>query len=122
MATSYFLEDYKPNQNLELSFDSFKLMFQCMSHLSASGPFGIVFEHLHDYFHLKDLASGFFQLFQLCFHITQGHIPPQIARVLGTAHLLTMTSLQVEFVPLHWKKHYIDSQAPLFVFNSVKLL
>ncbi len=62
-----------------------------MSHLSASGPFGIVFEHLHDYFHLKDLASGFFQLFQLCFHITQGHIPPQIARVLGTAHLLTMT-------------------------------
>jgi hypothetical protein len=62
-----------------------------MSHFSASGPFGTVFEHLQNYFHLKDLASGFFQLFQLCFHIAQGHIPPQIAHVLGTTHLLTMT-------------------------------
>jgi hypothetical protein len=35
--------------------------------------------------------SGFFQLFQLCFHIAQGHIPPQIAHALGAARLLTMT-------------------------------
>jgi hypothetical protein len=28
-----FLEDYKLDQDLELSFDSFKLMFQRMSHL-----------------------------------------------------------------------------------------
>ncbi len=61
-----------------------------MSHLSASGPLGMVFEHLWDYFHLEDLANGFFQLFQICFHIAQGHIPPQIARVFGTAHFLAM--------------------------------
>jgi hypothetical protein len=41
-----FLKDYKPNQNLEISLYSFKLTFQCMPHLSASGPFGMVFEHL----------------------------------------------------------------------------
>jgi hypothetical protein len=35
--------------------------------------------------------NGFFQLFQLCFHIAQGHIPPQIAWVLGLARLLAMT-------------------------------
>jgi hypothetical protein len=41
-----FLKDYKPDQDLELSFDSFKLAFQHMLHLSASGPFGMAFEHL----------------------------------------------------------------------------
>jgi hypothetical protein len=28
----FFLEDYKPNQDLELSFNSFKLAFQRMPH------------------------------------------------------------------------------------------
>jgi hypothetical protein len=41
-----FLEDYEPNQDLELSIDSFKLTFQRMPHLLASGPFGMVLEHL----------------------------------------------------------------------------
>jgi hypothetical protein len=66
---SLFLENYKPDQDLKFSFDYFKSAFQCMPHLSASGPFKMVFEHLQDYFHLKDLANGFPQLFQLCFHI-----------------------------------------------------
>jgi len=41
-----FFKDYKLDQNLELSSNSFKLTFQCMPHLSASGHFGMVFEHL----------------------------------------------------------------------------
>jgi hypothetical protein len=53
----------------------------------------MVFEHLQDCFHPKDLVNGFSHLFQLCFHIVKGHIPPQIARVLGVTHLLTMTKL-----------------------------
>jgi hypothetical protein len=47
-----------------------------MMHLLASGLFRMVFEHLQVYFHSKDATSGFLQLFQLCYHITQGHIPP----------------------------------------------
>jgi hypothetical protein len=35
--------------------------------------------------------NGFLQFFQLCFHTPHGHIPPQIARVLGVACFLTMT-------------------------------
>jgi hypothetical protein len=35
--------------------------------------------------------SGFLQLFQLCFHIAQGHIPPQIAHVFGVVRLLVRT-------------------------------
>jgi len=65
----FFYKDYEPNQDLELSFDSFKLALQCMQLLSASGPFGTVFEHLCNSFHLEDSVSGFLQLFQLCFHI-----------------------------------------------------
>jgi hypothetical protein len=86
-----FLEDYEPNHNLELSFDSFKLTFQHMSNLSISGHFGMVFEHFYNYFHLEDYTNGFSQLFQLCFHITQGHILHQITHILGVAHFLTMT-------------------------------
>jgi hypothetical protein len=62
-----------------------------MLHLYASDPFVMVFEHLKGCFHLEDFASGFPQLFQLCSHITQGHIPHQIAHILGVACLLTMT-------------------------------
>jgi hypothetical protein len=86
-----FLEDYEPNQDLELSFDSFNLTFQCMSNLSTSGSFGMVFEHLWDFFHPKDFVSGFPHLFQLCFHIAQGHISHWITHIFAVACLLAMT-------------------------------
>ncbi len=47
-----------------------------MLHLSASNPFWMIFEHLQDYFHLKDLVNGLLWLPQFCFHIAQGQIPP----------------------------------------------
>jgi hypothetical protein len=56
---SLFLENYESNQDFELSLDSFKLAFQRMPHLSTSGLSRMVFEHLWDYFHPKDLANGF---------------------------------------------------------------
>jgi hypothetical protein len=43
---SFFLKDYEPNQDLELSSNSFKLTFQRMPHLLASGRSRMVFEHL----------------------------------------------------------------------------
>jgi hypothetical protein len=55
----FFLKDFEPNQNLKFSSNSFKLAFQHMPHLSTSGPFGMVFEHLRDCFHPKDLTSAF---------------------------------------------------------------
>jgi hypothetical protein len=35
--------------------------------------------------------DGFPHLFQLYFHIAQGHIPYQIIHVLGATHFLTIT-------------------------------
>jgi len=62
-----------------------------MSHLSTSGPSKMAFEHLRNCFHCEDSKSGFFHLFQLCFHIAQGHILPQIAHVFRAIRLLAMT-------------------------------
>jgi hypothetical protein len=56
---SLFVEDYKSEQDIELSSNSFKLTFQCMSHLLANGHFRMVFEHLQDYFHPKDSMNEF---------------------------------------------------------------
>jgi hypothetical protein len=106
---SSFLDDYEPDQDLKLSFYSFKLAFQHMPHLLASGFLGMVFEHISDCFHLEDSTSGFPQLFQLCFHITHGHIPPQIADVLGVACLLTMTKSLGGISPIIVGKHCMNS-------------
>ncbi len=95
----FFLKDYELDQDFKLSFDSFKLTFKCMPHLLASGPFEMVFEHLRDCFHLKNSTSGFPQLFQLCFYIAKGHIPPQIAFALGITHFLVMTKPDAPQVP-----------------------
>jgi hypothetical protein len=42
---SFFFDDYEPDQYLKFYLDSFKLAFQCTSHLSANGFIGMVFEH-----------------------------------------------------------------------------
>ncbi len=87
----FFLEDYEPDQNIKFSSNYFKMAFQHMFHLSASGPSWMVFEHLWDYLHPKYSTNGFPQLFQFCSHIAHGHIPPQVTCILGVAHLLAMT-------------------------------
>jgi hypothetical protein len=58
-----FPKDYKLTQNFKFSFNSFKLAFQRILHLSARSCSRMVFEHLQDYFHPKDSMNGFFQLF-----------------------------------------------------------
>ncbi len=95
-----FLEEYKLNQDLELFSDSFKLAFQCRSHLQQMVILGWFLNTFKIFFHPEDSAIRFLQSFQLCFDIAQGHIPPQIAFVLGTTRLLTMTKPSGEVCPI----------------------
>jgi hypothetical protein len=67
-------------------------------------------------------TSGFPQLFQLCFHIAQGHIPFQIAHVIGIAHLLAMTKPLGGVHPIVVGENCIDSQTALYAFNCTKFL
>jgi len=46
---SNFLMDFHPNINVELSMDSFRLVFLCMSHLVICSPSSIVFKHFRDF-------------------------------------------------------------------------
>jgi hypothetical protein len=62
-----FFKDYEPNQDLELSSNSFKLAFQCMPHLSMSGPFGMVFQHLQIIFTQKIQQVDSFNYFNFVF-------------------------------------------------------
>jgi hypothetical protein len=71
-----------------------------MSRLSTSSPFGMVFEHLQNSFHSKGFTSGFPQLFQLYFHIVQGHIPHRITHILGMTYLLVMTKPSCGVCPI----------------------
>jgi len=71
-----------------------------MSHLFTNDLSKMVFKHLQNCFHLEDSTNGFAQLFQLCSHITQGHIPHQITHILIRVHLLTMTKPSSGICPI----------------------
>lgn len=64
-----------------------------MPQLFTSGPFGM-------WFHPKNSTSEFPQLFQLYFHITQGHISHQITNVFGVAYFLIVTKLSNGICPI----------------------
>jgi len=72
-----FLENYKLDQNLELSFDSFKLTFYCMLNLSASdfffGWFSNTFEIVYTHITLQMDSHNCFTfaiiLLKVTFHV-----------------------------------------------------
>jgi hypothetical protein len=75
-------------------------------------------------FHLENSASGFPQLFQLCFHIAQGHIPPQIACVFGVACLLAMNKHLGEVRPITMGEalYWFISRVLCFQFHETCVL
>jgi hypothetical protein len=69
-SNGYFpllLKDYGLDQDLQLSFNSFKLTLQLMLYLLASGPFGMVFEHFQITIHLEDSIVDSFNCFNFVF-------------------------------------------------------
>jgi hypothetical protein len=56
------LLNFQFDSDLELSMDFYRSIFLTMSHLSTSGPFGMVFEHFRNFFDLEDSTNGFIQL------------------------------------------------------------
>jgi hypothetical protein len=75
---------------LDFSLNIFKSTFIHSTQLSASGPLGMVFEHLWDLFDPKDSTSGFSQLILVCFYVDVRHILGSIAKALSAMRLLTL--------------------------------
>jgi hypothetical protein len=64
------LKHLKFNHDIKFFFILFKVMFNHMLHFFIDNNFfGMIYEHLCDYFHLKDATNDFLELFELCFHI-----------------------------------------------------
>jgi len=57
---------------------------------STNGPSNMIFEHLHDCFHLEDFAIGSPKLLYICSHIAHGHIHWHIIHDFGATCLLTI--------------------------------
>ncbi len=70
--------------------DSFRSTFLRIFHLSISGPFGILFEHLQNTFDPKDSMTSFIQFHQLCSHAAVNHIFGFVVRILRVNQLLTL--------------------------------
>jgi hypothetical protein len=60
-------------------------------HLSSSGIFGMIYEHLLGCSILKDPFFGFLELFQVIVIVARGDIPRSVASMLGVNRLLAMS-------------------------------
>jgi hypothetical protein len=59
--------------------------------LSSDGPLSMVYEFLQDCFVPDDFAScGFDLFFEICRHITCGHVPPTISPLFVASQLLVL--------------------------------
>jgi hypothetical protein len=83
-----------------------------------SGLSGMVFEHLRDYFHLEDLMVDFFSCFNFLSYRSRSQSISNYTCVFGTACLLTISKPSSGVCPIAMGKHYLNSQVPLYVFNS----
>ncbi len=64
-------------------------MMICMDHHETS-PLGMVYELLRDCFVLDDFVNGFDLFFEICRHITHGHVPPSVSCLLVVLQLLAL--------------------------------
>jgi len=86
----FFLKNFEPNKNFELSTNSFKLTFYGMPHLFVSNFSKMAFEHFLNYFHLKILEANSHSCFNfvLILHKVTFHVELHVSRA---ARLLTLT-------------------------------
>jgi hypothetical protein len=56
-----------------------------LSHLSTRGPLGVVYEHLCNFFNIKDFTNGFAQLHLVGSHVAIGRILGLVAQIIGVA-------------------------------------
>jgi hypothetical protein len=86
-----------------------------MFHLFINGPLDMVFNHLHNHFHLEDFMSGFLQLFEVYSYIKQNHIPCSTTCVLVMLCLLEMAkpSSEIHTMKNHIHQNHISLQLKL---------
>ncbi len=74
-----FVNGFHPKTNRVLDKKAFIFALTCSPHLPFNGPSGMVYELLQDCFVIDDFAGGFEFFFEICKHITCGHVPPLVS-------------------------------------------
>jgi hypothetical protein len=85
-----FVNDFHPKIEVTLNQDAFNFDFVFLSHFSLDGPSSMVHELLRNYFVPNDSTSGFNLFFEVCGHITQGHVPLSISHLFFRSQLLML--------------------------------
>ncbi len=110
---------------LRVILKNFSYVFMRMSHLSISGPFGMVFDNLQDVFDPKGFANNFIQFHHLSSHVAMGHFLGSIAWSLGATMFLVLAKpldgiklIAIGEVLIGWlAKPYVLSFEMGFLFN-----
>jgi hypothetical protein len=74
-----FVNDFNPKMDLILDKEAFISVLTHSPHLSFNNPSNMVYELLQYCFVLDDFISGFDFCFEICKHITHGHVPPSVS-------------------------------------------
>jgi hypothetical protein len=82
--------DYQPKHTFVLNRTLFAQLLTIVPHLSSSGLFGMVYEHLLICFIPENSSSWFSKLFQVTVVVTRKDIPRSMAIMLGANRLLPM--------------------------------
>jgi hypothetical protein len=76
-----FVNDLNPKMDLVLDREAFIYVVMYSPRLSSNGPLNMVYELFQYCFVPNDFASGFNLFFEICGHITHGHVLPSISRL-----------------------------------------
>jgi hypothetical protein len=83
-----FVDDFHLETNLTLDRKTFIYTLTHSPCLSSNNPLILVYELLQDYFVFEDFTNDFDLIFEICEHITHGHVPPSISHLFIASQLL----------------------------------
>jgi hypothetical protein len=86
----------------------FAQVLTIVPHLSSSGIFGMVYEHLLGCSILKDPSFGFLELFQVIVIVAHGDIPRSVASMLKVNILLAMSKKTKGLCPINVSEVFLQ--------------
>jgi len=85
-----FVDDFNLEMDLVLDKKAFIYALMHSPHLSSDSLLNMVYELVWHCFVLNDFANGFDFCFEICMHITCGHVPPSVSHMFVTTWLLVL--------------------------------
>jgi len=85
-----FVDDFHLKIKVILDQETFIFTLVRSPHLYSSGPLGMVYEFLQNYFFPNDFANGFDFFFEIRGHIVRGQVPPSDSHLFFSFQILML--------------------------------